>query len=152
MIPSKVTVYNRQKDLAFSLKRCKKHLLLLLSYLNITTDELILHFVTEKKISDLHRHFFDDPSSTDCISIPIDAASSQGSGYHVLGEIFVCPKVAMRYAKQHALKVQEELMRYVIHGLLHLIGYDDMTLKERRVMKKKEEECLQWLFSKKFKD
>jgi probable rRNA maturation factor len=145
-IPSKITIYNTQKDLSFSLKECKQNILRLLSHLHIATDELIVHFVTEKKISQLHRLLFDDPSSTDCISIPIDAPSETRSGYHLLGEIFVCPKVAKRYAAEHELGAFEEMMRYVIHGLLHLIGYDDIKLKDRRVMKKKEEECLEGLF------
>src|SRR6202041_2455638 len=110
--------------------------LFLIDYLRIATDELIVHFVTEKKIRYLHHLLFNDPSITDCISIPIDPPSHDVSGYHVLGEIFVCPKAAKLYAKEHDLDPKEELFRYVIHGLLHLIGYDDMTVKDRRIMKK----------------
>lgn len=142
-IPSTITITNSQKDLPISLTTCKRNILLLLSHLGIATHELIVHFVTEKKICHLHQLFFDDPSSTDCISVPIDAPLDRQSGYHVLGEIFVCAKTAILYAKEHDLDPHDELMRYVIHGLLHLIGYDDMTVKDRRVMKKKEEECLQ---------
>lgn len=144
-VPSKITVYNTQKDLSFSLKKCKQHLVLLLAHLKIATDELIVHFVTGKKICALHQQLFDDPSFTDCISVPIDAPGAKRSGYHLLGEIFVCPKAAILYAEEHEIDPHEEMMRYVIHGLLHLIGYDDMTVKDRRVMKKKEEECLQLL-------
>jgi probable rRNA maturation factor len=144
-IPSKITVYNTQKDLSFSLKKCKQSLALLLAHLNIDTDELIVHFVTEKRICALHEQLFYDPSFTDCISVPIDAPGAEESGYHLLGEIFVCPKAAKLYALEHGIDPHEEMMRYVAHGLLHLIGYDDMTVKDRRVMKKKEEECLRLL-------
>ncbi len=144
-IPSKITLCNTQKDLSFSLRDCKRSILFLIAHLKINTDEVIFHFVTQKKICDLHRLLFNDPSLTDCITIPIDPPSKTKSGYHLLGEIFVCPKAAILYAKEHDLDAHEELNRYMIHGLLHLIGYDDITLKDRRVMKKKEEECLQLL-------
>lgn len=140
--PSTITITNSQKDLSLSIRDCKRNVLHLLTYLDIITDELIIHFVTEKKICQIHELLFNDPSPTDCISIPIDSASDTGSGYHILGEIFVCPKTAKLYAEKNKLDSCEEVMRYVIHGLLHLIGYDDMTVKDRRVMKKKEEECL----------
>jgi probable rRNA maturation factor len=150
-IPSKITLCNTQKDFSFSLRECKRDILFLISSLKIDTDELIVHFVTTKKICCLHRLLFDDPSATDCISVPIDPPSKHKSGYHLLGEIFVCPKTAKLYADEHGLDPHEELMRYVIHGLLHLIGYDDMTVKDRRVMKKKEEECLKLLANRKNK-
>jgi probable rRNA maturation factor len=143
--PSKLSFYNSQKDLPISLAKCKRGILFLLKHLEIDTDELIVHFVTEKTICMLHRDLFDDPSLTDCISVPIDSPSEKRAGYHVLGEIFVCPKAAILYAKEHGIDLQEEVMRYVVHGLLHLIGYDDMTVKDRRIMKKKEEECLKLL-------
>lgn len=145
LIPSKITVYNTQKDLLFSLKKCKQSLSFLLSFFKIDTDELIVHFVTGKKICALHQKLFNDPSFTDCISVPIDPPAKKRSGYHLLGEIFVCPKAAKLYAAQHGIDPHEEMMRYAVHGLLHLIGYDDMTVRDRRVMKKKEEECLRLL-------
>lgn len=142
---SKIKIYNYQKDLSISSQEIKKALSLLLCHLCVTTDELILHFVTQKKISQLHNQFFNDPSPTDCISIPIDTPEEKQTGYHLLGEIFVCAKIAKEYAQAHQLNVYRELIRYVIHGLLHLIGYDDMQLKDRRKMKAKEEECLKIL-------
>jgi probable rRNA maturation factor len=108
---------------------------------------VIVHFVTAKKICYLHDLFFKDPTLTDCISVPLDPMGKRSGGYHLLGEIFVCPKAALLYAKEHVIDPQEETLRYVIHGLLHLIGYDDIKLKDRRVMKKKEEECLHTLIT-----
>lgn len=145
-IPSTtVTLYNKQKDLSFSLRDYRSVILFLISYLNIHTDELIVQFVTEKKICHVHKLLFDDPTPTDCISIPIDPPVKKRVDYHLLGEIFVCPKTAKIYAQKHGLDPQEELLRYVIHGVLHLIGYDDITMEDRSLMKKKEEECLEYL-------
>lgn len=125
-----------------SLATLKRVLQCCLEILNISTDEVIFHFVSLKEICALHSRFFDDPSPTDCITVPIDPPGEQRGGYHLLGEVFICPKVAKLYAQEHDLPPFTELIRYAIHGLLHLIGYDDMHLKDARAMRKKEEEVL----------
>lgn len=119
------------------MKKIRKAVLFLLDTLSISTDEVAFYFVTEKKISELHLLFFDDPTPTDCITFPIDSFNSDASP-HVLGEVFVCPKTAILYAKSHQINVEEELLRYVIHGILHLIGYEDATKEKRAIMKRKE--------------
>ena len=100
----------------------------------IQCEEVSLYFVTERAICQLHRQFFDDPSPTDCITFPIDQET--------LGEIFVCPKVAICYASEMQIDPYEEVALYIIHGLLHLIGYDDLTPPERRIMRKNEKKCM----------
>ncbi len=109
----------------------------MLKLLKISTQELIIHFVTEKKICEIHKKFFNDPTPTDCITFPIDS--------HTLGEVFICPKTAKIYAKEHRIHPQEELHRYIIHCLLHLIGYDDIQPQERAKMRRKENACLKKL-------
>lgn len=59
-------------------------------------------------------------------------------GYKVLGEVFVCPAIAKEYANAHQLDFQSEVELYVVHGLLHLIGFDDLKDKERTQMRKEE--------------
>lgn len=117
----------------------------LLKDLKISTDEVILHFVSEDTISKLHKKFFNDPSVTDCITFPVDQADARQS-YHVLGECFICPKTAISQAMRHDVTTKEELYRYVVHCLLHLIGYDDTNPKDRARMKRKERACLKKLF------
>ena len=62
----------------------------------------------------VHGNFFDDPTETDVITFPY-------------GEILVCPAVARDQAPGHGLEVEEEVLLYALHGLLHLAGYDDVT-------------------------
>ncbi len=104
---------------------------------NIQTEEVMVHFVTRERICDLHSEFFDDPSPTDCISFPIDE--------NTLGEVFVCTDVAIEYAKEHNLDPKDETTLYVVHGLLHLMGYDDIEEKDQRMMQIKEKSCMQSL-------
>lgn len=109
----------------------------LLKELDVFTDEIIIHFITEAKICLLHKEFFDDPASTDCITFPIDSPEKKSS-YHVLGEVFICPKVALAYSKKHSIAPYKELCRYLIHCVLHLIGYEDTEVCMRAKMKAKE--------------
>lgn len=138
-----ITVHNKQKDLLLSPSQAKKILLLLLKELHISTDEIIVHFVTEAKIAEIHGDFFSDPTPTDCMSFPIDPPSTPASeeNHRILGEIFVCPKVAMEYAGKKKLNPYTETALYMIHGFLHLLGYDDLEPIARKKMRFMEKKC-----------
>ena len=133
-----IKVFNRQKDLSIDKGSVKTLVDQVLTHLEIFSKEVAIYFVTPKKISELHGQFFQDPTPTDCISFPIDETH--------LGEVFVCPAVAIRYAAKNHLNPYEETSLYVIHGLLHLLGYDDLEPKARRIMRKMEKRCMHWLY------
>ncbi|MES2121524.1 MAG: rRNA maturation RNase YbeY [Chlamydiota bacterium] len=141
----KIVVYNTQRDFPIDKKLIQGTVSFLLEKLGVSTDEIIIHFTTEKKISQIHADFFNDPTSTDCITFPIDLPEKKVGMHHVLGECFICPKVALAYASKYKIPPLHEVLRYVIHCLLHLIGYDDLTPKERTQMKRKERQCLKML-------
>lgn len=131
---SLVNVFSSQRDLKISKKSVRALVEAVLHQQRAAHKEVSIYFVTQKKICDLHADFFDDPSPTDCISFPIDSTH--------LGEIFVCPKTAIEYGKKNKLDPYEEVSLYVIHGLLHCLGYDDLDPKSRREMRKKEKQCM----------
>lgn len=102
-------------------------------------QEFTLHFVEKEEICRLHDEYFDDPSPTDCISFPIDGPDEP---YRILGDVFICPEVAKAYVEKKGGGFKQEAMLYAVHGLLHLFGYDDMTPKEKRVMRRYEKKHL----------
>ena len=55
------------------------------------------------------------------------------------GEVFICVDEAIAQARRFRISWQSELVRYLVHGLLHLNGYDDSSAAERRRMKRKED-------------
>ena len=120
-------------------KKVKKIVDTFLKKEKIKTDEITVYFVDEKTIKNLHKRFFNDPSSTDCISLPFDKPN-QKNIYHVLGEIFICPDVAKKNAKEFKTSLCDEITLYIIHSLLHLIGYDDINEKDIQKIRKKEKE------------
>ena len=100
----------------------------MIAHENALCDEITIHFVDTEHISALHLRFFNDASPTDCMSFPIDSPNEKG--YCVLGEVFVCPKTALEYAKEHNRDPYRETTLYLVHSLLHLLGYEDKGILE----------------------
>lgn len=138
-----VYISNKQQDLKID-KDLIVNVIKSISFLHkVHFDEVSYHFVTEAKIKQLHKQLFNDPTVTDCITCPIDAPNTKP--YCMLGEVYVCPSVANKYALENNLPPLQELILYVIHGFLHLIGYDDIEPEDQIVMRQKEQESIEYL-------
>lgn len=136
----RILVHSQQKEAEINESVLKSAVEIVLQEEGVVCDEVGVSFVTEVESGRLHGEHFDDPSPTDCMSFPCDPDTE--SHYRVLGDIVICPRVAQQYAKAHDLSPEKELLRYLIHGLLHLIGYDDIQETEYEGMKRLEERYL----------
>lgn len=81
----------------------------------------------------LHHQHFGDPAATDVMSFP-DGSPDPDSGRVRLGDLAVGLDVARRLAAERRRPVEEELALYVLHGALHLLGYDDVDPADRDEM------------------
>lgn len=81
----------------------------------------------------LHQQHFGDPAATDVMSFP-DGSPDPDSGRVRLGDLAVGLDVARRLAAERRRPVEEELALYVLHGALHLLGYDDVDPADRDEM------------------
>lgn len=134
-LPSpKIDIYNTQKIVPLSNHVVKKMIQALLDHFELKPEGLAIHFVTKKKISELHLQFFNDPSPTDCITFPIDST--------FLGEMFICPETAIDYTANKKIDLYEEISRYLVHCFLHLLGFDDQNVQSKRIMRQKENQFL----------
>ena len=136
---------NTQSALSVSEEGIERLVKAFLKWKKVSTDEVSVHFVEKDEISRLHQSFFEDPSPTDCISFPIDPPKKPQDGYSVLGEIFVCPEVGIEYAQKNGGDPYTEVSLYVIHGLLHLLGFDDQEDDERTIMRGEENSAMEYL-------
>lgn len=82
---------------------------------------------TDETMCALHEQYMDDPTTTDVMAFPSDE-----DGY--LGDVIVCESVAQREAEKRAHSKKEELQFYILHGLLHLLGYDDQSHEDKMRM------------------
>lgn len=126
-----IKIYNRQANLPIKISSVRKLVSFFLQEKKVGCKEVVVYFVGKKKISQLHQDHFQDPTPTDCITFPLDQ--------NFLGEIFVCPQAALDYNPQHPY---QETTLYVIHGLLHLLGYDDIDRKKRTQMRREEKRLM----------
>jgi len=138
-----VYTFNNQTDLPLTLPAVQAIVQAVVASEGLSFDEAAIHFVDEKAICSLHQQYFNDPSPTDCISFPMDDANDQG--FKVLGEVFVCPSAAIQYAAKEGGDPYRETTLYIIHGLLHLMGYDDIKDEDRVRMRQAEQRHMQHL-------
>lgn len=111
-------------------------------------EEASIQFVDTKQITTLHGRYFGDPTPTDCISFPMDIEEDEQNAHKVLGDVVVCPQTAIEYAQAHQGDAYEETTLYLVHGLLHLMGYDDIEetdIKKMRAAEKRHMENLKKL-------
>ena len=82
---------------------------------------LSIAFVTERRIAALNREHLGHAGATDVISFGLVPVTTRGP---VVGDVYIAPAVARRNAREHGHGVREELMRLVVHGVLHVVGHD----------------------------
>jgi len=140
----KITISDTQKSIKLNKLKIKKIIRAIFEKEKIETDEVIFHFVDEKTIKDLHIKHFNDPASTDCITLALDPLNEK-KPYHVIGECFICTDEAIIFSKENNLDKFKEITLYIIHTILHLIGFDDIKKNDKLVMRKKENEILSYL-------
>lgn len=99
-----------------------------------------LNFVDAPTICELHANYFAEAGPTDVMTFPL-------VGPGLAGEIYVCYEVARAQAQRHGVPADHELARLALHGLLHLLGFDDRHLGGRRRMRSLEDRFLQEYFS-----
>jgi probable rRNA maturation factor len=102
--------------------------------------EISLAFVDNSTIQRLNRRYLQHDQPTDVLSFPFDGKAGKPSG-----EIVIGAEVAREEANRRGHEVQVELALYVIHGLLHLCGYDDKTAAGVSKMRKRERHYLELL-------
>jgi probable rRNA maturation factor len=95
-------------------------------------------FVDEAPMTDLHVRWMDEPGPTDVLSFPMDelrpGSEEQLSPEGVLGDIVVCPQVAIKQAATAGHEPINEILMLVTHGMLHLVGFDHADQAEEKEM------------------
>ena len=97
--------------------------------------EISLNFVSIREITNLNKNYLDKDNPTDVIAFNLGSAPAT----HLIADIYICPEVARQNAEFYACKLETELARLVIHGVLHIIGHDDATERERHEMRRLED-------------
>lgn len=103
--------------------------------------EVRVRLLNDTQMACAHATHLDDPSVTDVITFDLaDGASAQGAPLDI--DLLVCADEAARQAQQLGLTIEQELVLYILHGVLHCLGYDDHTEADARAMHRREDEIL----------
>jgi len=103
------------------------------------SGELSVVFMTDDALAQLHADFLDDPTPTDVITF--EGAAELGTA----GEICVSADRATAFAAEHDRDFSKELTLYLVHGWLHLAGYDDLQPALKRQMRAAEARAMRYL-------
>lgn len=108
--------------------------------LDVKIESLILNFVSENTIMKLNAEYKSHNYITDILTFDLTEESESNKG--ITAELYICPAEAARNAAKYKVTLENELYRLVAHGILHLAGYDDSNVSEKRTMKKMEDELI----------
>ncbi|HTV41992.1 MAG TPA: rRNA maturation RNase YbeY [Candidatus Sulfotelmatobacter sp.] len=137
-IPPSVTleVLNRQRVRKINPESLEKIAAATLDDLKIQGAELGIVLVGAKEMASLNESFLGHEGPTDVITFDYSEPKRPAK---VHGEIFICVSEAERQAQAFGTDWQSEVIRYIIHGILHLAGYDDLQPVDWKKMKREEE-------------
>ena len=132
-----VTITNRQKNLVLERRRMRRAVERIVRDAEIAEACISVAVVDDPTIAKLHQEFLHDPEPTDVLSFVLERSAQV-----LEGEVVVSADTALACAPRFGCTADEELLHYVIHGMLHLVGYDDTTPRKRAVMRRKEQKYL----------
>lgn len=106
----------------------------ILNFLNQKNVELSITLTNNETIHKLNKEWRGKDKPTDVLSFPIDEKPS-GYPYHILGDVVISLPFAKKQAEEIGFTYKEEFLRLLIHGILHLLGYDhEKSEEEAKVM------------------
>lgn len=120
--------------------------------LDLSHAELSVLFVGNDRMRRLNAHYRGIDRSTDVLSFPLSDSAPPGPQTSSfprplpLGDIVICVSKASAQAREYGVTFREELLRLLVHGLLHLAGYDhEINAYQKRKMQEKEKQLLEAL-------
>lgn len=131
---------NRQKTKAVDTKLLRSVTRALLTEdLALKSFQLGIHLVEPEEMAQVNWDYLQHEGSTDVITFDYRSEVPPGEPVpEVYGELYICVDDALKQGRQFKAHWTEELTRYVVHGVLHLQGYDDLEPAKRRIMKREE--------------
>lgn len=108
----------------------------------IIDGELTITFATDEEITPLNRRYRKRNAPTDVLSFAMREGRRLAKDSSILGDIVISIGRAKEQAKVFGASFKEEIELYVIHGILHLAGYDDEKPAAEKKMRKKEKELM----------
>lgn len=108
--------------------------MLVMKKLHYSSGNLSIAFVTKPMIHELNRIYRGKDRPTDVLAFPYERLADSVKGDIYWGEIVISPAMARKNIPEFGLPYKKEIARLLIHGTLHLAGYDHIKKKDAKVM------------------
>ena len=132
-----IQIHNLPDALPGSPETWKKLVDSLIRELQMEVESLNIVFVDDATLQKMHLEYLNDPQKTDVITFDLS------EGARIEGEIYISSERAAEQAKEYGVPFAQEVLRLIIHGILHLKGFDDLEAQDRKIMKQEEERLVQ---------
>ena len=140
-----IQIANRQKRHPLSLRKIRRRTRIILDALKSPEAEISILLVDDLQIAAMNRKFLGREGPTNVIAFPMQEGRFSGLSPDLLGDVVISVDTAYREARDAELALEERLTQLLVHGLLHLHGYDHehnaaearrMAAKSRRLLAK----------------
>ena len=119
----------------------------ILLFLGCENQELSVLLANDRKIRTLNKQYRGQDRATDVLSFSQNEEEENKPNSPLMGDVVISTETAKRQAAEHGLTLEEEIVLLLIHGILHLLGFDhERSDEEACHMKQKTRELFDWIF------
>jgi len=139
----KIQIENKQTKIKIERRKIRSTVLKLLKIMDCANKELSISFVDDNAIKQLNNHYLQRNNSTNILSFSLQEGKYSNINPDILGDIVISAETAQRDAAIGDISLSEEINFLIIHGLLHLLGFNHekttkaqttkMQIKEREL-------------------
>jgi probable rRNA maturation factor len=128
-----INIFNKVPSLKFSHQKMRKVVEDVIKYYKCRIENINLVFMDNREIKSVNKKYLNHNYATDVISFRLN------KGKMVEGELYIGVMIAKENAERFKVRFYDEILRLIIHGSLHLLGFDDSTEEKRKKMSKMED-------------
>jgi probable rRNA maturation factor len=136
-----ILITNRQAIARLDIPSLRRSVRRILKHLGRGKDEVSILLVEDRKIRDINRTYLKRDRSTNVIAFPMLEGPFRSLHPQVLGDVVISIETASRDARKEGLALEDEILFLLIHGILHLLGYDHggSAVRARQMRQKQRE-------------
>ncbi len=139
----KISIINSQELVNIDLGELEKAAAVALTAVGEKKAELSVYIVDDAEIKRLNFHYRGIDRPTDVLAFSMREGENLKGAEGILGDVVISTETAIRQARSYKRKIEDEINLYLVHGILHLVGYDDSSARESKRMQAMQEEVLE---------
>jgi rRNA maturation RNase YbeY len=122
-----IEVVNRQRKMPLDCERWRKFVEKTWQVIPTSAEGVTVAFVSDRAMRELNRLWRHKQGTTDVLSFPVEQDEFEKTEGSSLGDVVISVEQAARQAKENGLTLEQEIAQLILHGLIHLCGYDHAT-------------------------